>query len=117
MEAVAVERPRERRSLWGVWEMFVALSLFTAVLVTIQWGLAQFRATTVTATVSLDLPTQDRINGVIEQRLVQLERESQENKADHKAAIFLLITNLLAASGTMIVYIVMQRRTTRHRRT
>lgn len=117
MNTEMVARPRERRSLWGVWEMFVALSLFTSLLMTVQWGLGQLRATSVAATVPMSLPAQEAINGVVENRLLQLERDSQENKADHKAAVFLLITNLLAACGTMAVYLVMQRRATKHRRT
>ena len=107
---------RERRRLWGVWEMFVALTVLTALVAAAQWMLISARASSVSATVVLEGQSQAVINATFALEIKRLEQDAEQNKSDHRTAGFLLVTNLLAACGTMAVYIWMNLRPPARRR-
>lgn len=108
--------PRERRRLWGVWELFVALTLLAALVPTVQWLLTHARASSVSARPAIEGASQESINATLELRISRLEQDAEQNKADHRTAVFLLVTNLLAACGTMVTYIWMNLRPPARRR-
>lgn len=99
------ERPRERRRLWGVWELYVALAVFLATSSVVNWAVSSVGI----VGTRVEAESQETTNAVLATRIESLERDSAINRSEHKEAILLLVGNLVASVLGIVTYWTMQR--------